>query len=193
MFAAPTRGIAEEQRLTLPEIDEGTSACEAGYVPACNYFARTLATMAGSGQFGQINLDYFDRALSLYEKSCGLGHEASSYGCEQLGHMLQNKYSPYLDPIKAFYYIKKSCSPSNFDICVNIGYWYQDGESFYGVRKNTDRAVEFYGNSCIWGSAVGCLHTAELYEQGMFVKRDIFRASKLRARACEIGAPPLYC
>ena len=60
----------------------------------------------------------------------------------------------YADDAKLFTKYSKECKSKNFKSCYEVGLMYASGDS---VKKDTNKAKEFYKKACDGGNSEGCV------------------------------------
>ena len=66
------------------------------------------------------------------------------------------------------------------DECSEIG-------GIYSTAENFQQALKYYVKACELGNFWGCSWAADLYKQGLGVKKDEATAKKYYGKACELG------
>ena len=85
------------------------------------------------------------------------------------------------DIFKAFDFDRKACS-LRLDLCGNLASDYLYGR---GVRQDSNKAIELYGQSCGVGSGADCYLAGNVYAKGEGVPRNEKEALEFYGKACD--------
>jgi TPR repeat protein len=163
-------------------------ACRARQARAC----RALGGLYESGR--GVELDR-ERALALYEEACEMagGAEPAPTQWSRWFRRLA-AHQEYLDSLVAGFGglsgfedvlpVGSDLShPDEVLACSDLGLLLSKG----GAPSELARAHEILTDTCEQGEPNACLHLGGLFERGLGVERDVYRAGQLYERACAGG------
>lgn len=86
---------------------------------------------------------------SDYDKNVKKCNAGDGYSCLLLGtsHYHMNKYK------QAEKWYKKGCENNNIDSCLELAHMYEEG---IGIRKNINKAKQYFKKGCNTASQFGC-------------------------------------
>ncbi len=175
---------------TLLEKSEGyySKSCNYGYGKGC-YF---LATALNERRFNIKSKNSDIDIIESYDKACKLGY---SMGCSKLGEIYNgiNKQSIYqfnieVNKTKAITYQKKACDSGSVKDCSSLAFKFKKTDtSVFGFSDDlTDPIARKYrAKACELGDASSCNNLANIYDNGLGVKQDYFKAVTYYKKACK--------
>jgi len=116
------------------------------------------------------------------EKFCNLGVAKS---CRNLViYYVKNKK----DDLQAIFYSIKGCNLGDDLSCGLLGFFYKHPEA---IRTNYEKSYKIFlklaeNGKTVRGRGVGYGELAEFYENGWYVKKDLFKAFSFYKKACEL-------
>ena len=123
----------------------------------------------------------FAQALIANERSCSREY---GLGCNNLGSMLQQGHGAARDEKKAFDVYAKACALRTGVGCRNVGILHADAVT---LPHDRTLAVAAFDKGCQFGDLSSCNKQAWHLEQGLGTDRDVERARRLYAKACDGG------
>ena len=79
---------------------------------------------------------------------------------------------------------RTQCEQGNFNSCYAYGLKFSRGT---GVKRNINKALNYFEKACNGGYADGCGYLATMYGLGDGVKMNQATAKKYYGKACELG------
>jgi len=153
---------------------ECTAECDKGSAESCLALGNVMKKSKRRPQ-----------AMAPFKKSCDLGN---ADGCGSLADLMdpQDDGPSVTDEARAaLAYAEKGCRDGSGFACEVAGDYLS--RSFYKIRDNVG-GLKAYERGCTLKRGSACYEAAELYAKGgKGVSRDIPRAVKLLARACQAG------
>lgn len=138
------------------------ASCDHGHVDACVDLG--LVYLNGDGIVADVA-----RAEAIFAKQC---HDEERTGCPYLS-AVYSKQGRHSDAVVVD---QAGCAAASADSCNSLGFAHYLGR---GTTWDVAKAAEYYQKSCDLGSVGGCANSAEVYEYGIGVPRDL---SVARAR-----------
>lgn len=120
----------------------------------------------------------YERALSLYEKSCSLGSGAACFYAANIC----NESDIYLS------FMIKSCNLSFADACLALGNLYAAGfnDNFMVFKKNADESLKYFEKACELSAAL-CSSAGDMYIGGDIIAQNYEKAVLYYDKACAAG------
>ena len=80
--------------------------------------------------------------------------------------------------------IKEACIVGNAESCAHLGILYQMGQ---GVKKNNEKAKQYYSKSCNLDYANGCMNLANMYYFAEGADQNNSKAKQYYDKSCQLG------
>ncbi|MDR1007336.1 MAG: hypothetical protein LBL65_02070 [Campylobacteraceae bacterium] len=96
----------------------------------------------------------------------------------------KNKAAEYYD--KGIQLLEKICSNGDAKKCLEIGSFYLDGNRAFGIKKNGDKAHEFFKKGCFdFKNGETCYMAGSIYKTA----KDEIKATEFIEKSCELKYP----
>ncbi len=169
--ASPKRGVALLR-----------AACRARYADACTHLGFLYLN-------GRHVVAAPITSKKHYARACSLG---DPHGCLGVADILSRGLLGKVDHRGALRYLDAACKRSNGKGCYELGEKYRQG---LGVRRNADRASEFYARAyeflkveCPNKIAASCDLLGKSFKNGLGTARDLAKSYRAFKAGCEYGS-----
>jgi len=162
----------EEIAVAIRLLKEG---CEVSDAVACYHLAEAYRDGRG------VDVDE-ERALRLYVISCNAGF---STGCGRASEAYFRGIGTEKEPRHTLLYAEKACTYGDQWGCFRVGYALANGQG--GLRRDRDRAAQYYGHACTNDSSAACFNLGLLHRHNGFAGAETDLAVSFFGKACELG------
>lgn len=129
-----------------------------------------------------VDTDFNTRALAILKPKCDSGNFSA---CNDLALSYQNLQ----DHKTAFNIYERTCKSGYQKACTNLANMYMYGDQI-GLKKDTQKALEIYKNSCVNQGADSCYYLGEYYRSDDGKESDFAMAFDAYSRGCTLGDMP---
>ncbi len=164
--------------------DYYTKSCTCGSGEGCYFLASTIGEQGYYRREKNMAIDMIDS----YKKACELGY---GIACSKMGEVYGGNFK-YADidvnETKANDYRSKACDKGSLKDCSTLAFSFsKDDASVLGFSDDlTDPIARKYRvKACELGGASSCDKMAKIYDNGLGVKQDYFKAVSYYKKACE--------
>lgn len=157
-------------------------ACDSELADGCNYVGWMYRLGKDIGYNDAKKKEYYEKAVTLYTKSCSNGDIAS---CSSLAHLYRIGEGVKFDEKKAINLYSLACEKNDMKACTSLGMMYKDSANY--IPADFKKSVKYLTLACDNNFANACDNLGFMYQHEPKLKKNAPKAISLYTKACSFG------